>query len=1175
MADIRTKSETLRCLSEWLAGDCEWSLADRLLLIQRLALHVQTLHQAGRTHRSISVEDVSVDEKLRPQLCSPVARRRFGADDSDPEFCPPELAGGDGLEVPERIDAAATALRRGGHRIDPRRLDVYQLGTLLCHLLTGEPIQAYMFRPEVKARVPAVVSSFLERSLGYDPSDRFESCDQFLKTLEEVIQRAESQESPDSVVNTPPHGSMIGAVGDTPARGRRPASEPPAAADLPFDRLGHFQIVGRIGAGGMGDVYRGYDESLDRPVAVKVLPAELARDADFVQRFHAEATAAAKVAHPNVVPVYFIGEDAGHHFFAMQLIEGETLSDRLRRQRQLSPDEALEVASECLAGLTAAHGRGLIHRDIKPANILFDRETGRAMLVDFGLVRQMGQTERMTATGVVMGTVDYIAPEQARGQKVDGRADLYALGVLLYQMLAGRLPFQAETPTAMIFQHAYEKPYPLLEAAPDVPQPITDIVARMMAKDLAVRYPDCDEVLADIEAYREGRPLAAVPEIDEPAADETASLDRRSLELMPEPELPERFIGSAEDGPLQRARDWAATIFRRHSPEFVQELQSTTQQVDGAVAHYERRRQRLAKLCEEALCIVADLAEQIEANRQAVTAAEAELAAATDADEQEAALDKQHECEEHVDALQSQYDHQQEELEQLELDMSKADATLARLRNQRDLLKTRLKAAEARQKMEGLQPQRRRLRPLHIATAATALIVALPVLWLMTSQGNVVPSGLIVGPRQSVFPESSPFWEAEPPHGQWVDLLGPLDLAGDRVEGKWSRVRQAVVVEPDAIPDGCLRMMLPVEIEGGYDLEVQFTRSSKNDSVVLGLPAGSSTCTLQLSAWEGEVGGLDMIDGLAVHVPGNPTAVKPNKLLNGQRYDVLAEVRTNGENAAIRISLNGEPFVHWEGKQASLSTWEGWNMPNPNRPMLGSHGNVVTFHEVRVRPAGGRVIPMVAGIRRPEPMPLNQWVDLLEPVDLPADSVRGNWLRDDDGLIVSPPNDGEDWGLLMLPAEVEGSYDFEVEFTRIDNDNAVILGLPAGSRACTFHLSSWNGAVGGLEVIDGLVINQGGNPTVIRPNRLTNGRRYKVLAKVRTTGDEVSIEVTADDQPPVKWKGKQSLLGVWGASNELNLKRPTLSSTGNIVRFHSARLRPISDKATLLRTVGGQSSVTP
>ena len=251
-------------------------------------------------------------------------------------------------------------------------------------------------------------------------------------------------------------------------KARGPLSRRPPES-LPFERLGHYRIVEQIGSGGMGDVYRGYDESLARPVAVKVLPPQLARDGDFVRRFHAEATAAASLSHPNVVPIYTIGEDAGHHFFAMQYVDGESLAGRLSRQGHIPVAEAVEVVGQCLAGLQAAHARGLIHRDMKPANVLIERESGRAMLVDFGLVRRIGDNARMTATGVIMGTVDYIAPEQARGGKIDARTDIYSLGVLFYQLLSGRLPFVADSPTAMVFQHAYEKPCPLNEAMPELP----------------------------------------------------------------------------------------------------------------------------------------------------------------------------------------------------------------------------------------------------------------------------------------------------------------------------------------------------------------------------------------------------------------------------------------------------------------------------------------------------------------------------------------------------------------------------------------------------------------------------------------------------------------------------------------------------------------------------------
>ncbi len=477
-----------RPLSALLEDAPAWPLESSLRLVQRLATQVRSLHESGRTHGALGADVVVVNERLQPHLAPGPQSRRFGGDEADPEFCPPELAGGGAVELPAAIEAAARRLHDHGCSMDPRRVDVYQLGVLLCRLLAGESVQAYMYRPTAKAQVPSRAQSLLDWTLGFDAEQRFRGCDELLEALEKIVGKAEPPDSPARL--TPPRGSLPTPVADTPAEGHRlPSSPSEAHGDvLSFQRLGRYRIVGRIGSGGMGEVYRGYDESLDRTVAIKVLPAELAKHPDFVQRFRAEATAAAKIAHPNVIPIFTIDEDAGHHFFAMQYVEGESLADRLRRQPRLPLEEAVRLVEQCLAGLDAAHRAGLIHRDIKPANVLLDAATGRAVLVDFGLVRRMGEAERLTATGVIMGTVDYIAPEQARGHQVDGRADLYAVGVLLYQMLAGRLPFEADTPTAMIFQHAYEEPCPLKEVAPDVPPPIATIVARLIVKDPQNRY---------------------------------------------------------------------------------------------------------------------------------------------------------------------------------------------------------------------------------------------------------------------------------------------------------------------------------------------------------------------------------------------------------------------------------------------------------------------------------------------------------------------------------------------------------------------------------------------------------------------------------------------------------------------------------------------------------------
>jgi serine/threonine protein kinase len=199
---------------------------------------------------------------------------------------------------------------------------------------------------------------------------------------------------------------------------------------LPFARIGDYEIRGRIGHGGMGDVYLGYEARLNRTVAVKVLPDELSRHSDFVRRFYAEAAAAAQLVHPNIIEILFVGEDQGRHFFVMEYVAGESLADRLVRQSRFTVDEALEITRQVLSALAKAHEEGLVHRDIKPGNILLETTRRRAVLADFGLVKSLQETTGLTATGVVVGSVQYISPEQARGRSVDGRSDLYSLGVL-------------------------------------------------------------------------------------------------------------------------------------------------------------------------------------------------------------------------------------------------------------------------------------------------------------------------------------------------------------------------------------------------------------------------------------------------------------------------------------------------------------------------------------------------------------------------------------------------------------------------------------------------------------------------------------------------------------------------------------------------------------------------
>ena len=287
-----------------------------------------------------------------------------------------------------------------------------------------------------------------------------------------------------------------------------------------------YRIVRHLARGGMAEVYLAHDELLDRQVAVKVLFPELADDASFVERFHREARAAAGLSHPNIVSVYDFGQDDGAYFMVMEYVEGETLRDIVRSRGPLPPDEAAGIAADVAAALEVAHRHGIVHRDVKPGNVLI---SDMVKVADFGIARAGGARESLTQTGAVLGTATYLAPEQAQGQPVDPRTDLYAVGVVLYEMLAGRPPFRGETPVAVAYQHLSETPVPPSQHNPEVPPALDAVVLKAMAKDPAQRHASAAELRAELLAGRDGRPaeMAAtviVPPVEAPAATSTVVL---------------------------------------------------------------------------------------------------------------------------------------------------------------------------------------------------------------------------------------------------------------------------------------------------------------------------------------------------------------------------------------------------------------------------------------------------------------------------------------------------------------------------------------------------------------------------------------------------------------------------------------------------------------------------
>ncbi len=280
-----------------------------------------------------------------------------------------------------------------------------------------------------------------------------------------------------------------------------------------------YKVVRKLGAGGMADVYLCEDLTLGRRVALKVLSSRFVHDAQFVERFRREAKAAAGLNHPNLVAIYDWGEIGGTYFIVMEYVEGETLKQYIHRRGRLNGTEALEVALGLLAAIGYAHRNGVVHRDIKSQNILLDA-AGTAKVTDFGIAR--AGDAGMTEAGSVLGTAQYLAPEQARGEVVDERSDLYSVGIVLYEMLTGKVPFTGDTAVTVAMKHVNERPPEPAESVPGMPYTLNQIVLKALAKDPVLRYQSAEEFARDLRAAQAGGPVIAAAY--DPAAEQTQVL---------------------------------------------------------------------------------------------------------------------------------------------------------------------------------------------------------------------------------------------------------------------------------------------------------------------------------------------------------------------------------------------------------------------------------------------------------------------------------------------------------------------------------------------------------------------------------------------------------------------------------------------------------------------------
>jgi hypothetical protein len=829
------------------------------------------------------------------------------------------------------------------------------------------------------------------------------------------------------------------------------------------ERVGGYEILSRLGAGGMGIVYRARHVALGRTVALKVLAPRLATP-EFERRFEREARALAAIDHPNVVRVFDAGRDGEHLFIAMELVDGRSL-ERVIDEAPIEPARLLPLIRDVAHGLACIHEAGLVHRDVKPSNVLVG-DDGVARLTDFGLAIEAEPLSRITQTGEFLGTPHYDAPEQIQGRAVDHRSDLYALGVVLFQALTGRLPFTAPHGAALIAKHLQEPPP--LDA---VPLAWRDVVARLLAKDPDARYPDARALLRDLGRPRRRRwRLASALAILLLVA--CAALTLRALNAT----RPAVNVLALVD-PVDDAVVGAWT------------MDGAALDVTRASSH--ARLQIPLVVPDELDWIVT--ARRLEGRDGLVLGfpfGRAVAIASVDDNEARSGLgycDGRNVGSRDGDVWSSEKD------VTLLLRVRRGGASL--IVDGRSFIEwTGDRAREAHDPRLTTWDRRRPFLATHVRFRITRM--------------EIVP---ISGPGEAV--PRTPVGEtgaAQPA----MDLLEGVDLDRDTLGGEWRRASGSL----EAVRERTIATLRsPWQPPAEYDLSLVIEEVDEGVGFMVGLPLlGLSAGTLVIHDGHNDVfsSGL-FLDGR--HARNNVSTVPGRLFPSHARARIDCRVRRRG----IAVDVDGRTVIDWRGQLRRFALARGGGPP-PDQLSIRAWNGRYRVHAWTVTPyvdpctSVATEPPPAEGAPGPEP---GTSLDLLKRVELPRDAIDGSWVLDERGLSLARTKSGARVQLRYAPPE---EYDVAVAVEYVDGAQGFYVGLPCGPARTAAAFNNWpgRGCPSGLSVLDMALPfeNESGVPGRAVPAEGT----HDLLLSVRRN----SIAARIDGRVVFEWSGNARRLGV-------------------------------------------------